>query len=227
MFTSLIRPTPSRPKLFLSLFVCLLSCTITWYAQSASSSTVSWALMTHSVAHLLTGMVAVFAITSTDFRTFLSKNQVLRNTAPLLLALAGVATFLKVTNDVYSTVLVQDNIHEVSNEFALTWTSFALISCLLLEKKFFPELHEIEHELSSTSNNGKLNCYDVTCTSHASYILEIKFDLVESFAGLIVAGALWLSVFSSLQVFWIDSFIAFLISVSMAVRASMMMRWGK
>ncbi len=227
MFTTLIRPAPNRYKLFLSLFVCLLSCFITWYGQLATNSTVSWALMTHSAAHLLTGVVFVFAALSPEFNETVSKSPPLRNTAPLLLAIAGSATFVKVMSDVYSTVLIRDNIHDVANEFALTWTSFALITCLLLEKKFLPELHELEHSFSDSTENGRLNCNNVTCVSHASYDLEIKFDLVESFAGLVVAGALWMSIFSPVTVFWLDTSLAFFISVSMIVRACILMKWSK
>jgi hypothetical protein len=183
--------------------------------------------MAHSFAHLLTAVIFVFAALSTDFNKTLSKNQVLRNTAPLLLAIAGLASFIKVINDVYSTVLIRDNIHDVANEFTLSWTTFALITCLLLEKKFLPELHELEHSFSDSKENGRLNCNNVTCVSHASYDLEIKFDLVESFGGLVVAGALWVGIFSQLTVFWLDSSLAFFISVSMVVRACILMKWSK
>jgi hypothetical protein len=183
--------------------------------------------MTHSAAHLLTGVVFVFAALSPEFNETVSKSPPLRNTAPLLLAIAGSATFVKVMSDVYSTVLIRDNIHDVANEFALTWTSFALITCLLLEKKFLPELHELEHSFSDSTENGRLNCNNVTCVSHASYDLEIKFDLVESFAGLVVAGALWMSIFSPVTVFWLDTSLAFFISVSMIVRACILMKWSK
>ncbi len=217
MFRSLI-PVPKH-KLIFSVLLCFISCLITWYGQAASHSNVTWTLMAHSVAHLLTAIIVTATVSSKEFKQLLENTPLMTNLAPGLLFFAGFASFINVY-DSFEVAFIHGVTVPIRGEGVLTWVSLCLSGLLLLEKHFLPELHELSH--NHVVMRGRYQ--DIICKNHASYDLEIKFDLAESLLGLLVAYMLWLNTFQVKTILLVDCILALCISFSMITRASLMMR---